>query len=798
MLSILKFGGTSLQNGECINRSIQIVKNRLNDSEVVIVVSALNGVTDLLLELVEYSSQPPYKYAQTLARFKDIHQSALSELGISKTPHVKNLFDELKKDLKQGQDLQQEAFGEYRDRILSYGERFAAHIFAEALKQTGEEATSYEAQHFIRTNDHFGEAEVIYDTTRSLIRERFKDKLDHIPVITGFIGQTQDNRLTTLGRSGSDYTAGIFAEALRADRLEIWTDVNGVMTADPKLIPTAQTLDELNYEDITELARHGAKVIHPKTVSPLYELNIPLHVKNSFNPDHPGTLITADYPSNGAFKSVSISGPYVHLDLHSHSEEIMNRIVDASVDRLEDGQSAVSHIKSHYNEQQISLILKAEQYQHLKDQLEKHEDVQIRTEHVYQLKLFNESLQHNTRLLQRALKILDEKNIYPLEIRHASGKRFASIFVRSKQAQLAARLINDHLCLDERKINLFIAGVGAIGSTLLQQIDELNFEGFNMKIVGACNSRSVIWDVDGLDPTRVIDQLEDGQPLAWQEIINWLAEDYHYNTVFVDATGSEEVARYYEQLLKQDIHIVTPSKLANTFDQDYYDQLHKLIHENNVYYEYETTVGAGLPLLETLSDLMNAGDQIRSISGVVSGSLNYILDELEKGTPFSKAVRRAREKGYAEPDPRDDLSGEDVARKFLILARITGQKIERSELNVESLIPDELSDVDSDTFLDNLKKYDHHWKERMEDAVERNHTLRFVGTYRDGEISVGIREVPRESSLGSLSGTDNLIQIQSRRYPDNPLIIQGPGAGKEVTAAGVLADILKIGNIITK
>lgn len=804
MLHVLKFGGTSLKDAECIDRAVNIVKKHNKKARTIVVVSAIGGVTDQLLELTDRGSLTDQELIQGIETLKMHHLSILRELtGPPGAPdrHVIHLIDELEENLKNRPEDPQEQKA-WQDLILSYGERLSAYIFSTVLGSKKLEARSYEAHQFVRTNQRFGEAEVCSETTRNLIRQHFQQPNGHIPVITGFIGGTDEEKITTLGRSGSDYTAGLVAEALRADRLEIWTDVDGVLTADPKIVPTAQTLQNLNYEDIEELSRHGAKVIHPKTVSPLHELNIPLKVKNSFNPKHPGTLITADYPSNGNFRSVSFTGPYIHLDIQSNAEESINSIVDASVDQLEDGQSAISHIKSRHNELQISLILKPDQYERIQTELEsasERDELSFKTEKVYQLKIFNNSLKNNSRLLQQALKILDAKQINPVEIRHAAGRRFASLFVKEDKARLAARLINDHICIDDKRIDVFVAGVGAIGGTLLEQINNLENDDLTIKIIGICNSKSVVWNERGLHPAEAVNKLSHkGQHLDWDSLLNRITDETQHNTIFVDATGSAEVAHLYPHLLDNGIHIATPSKIANTFEQEFYDKLHQLKSDNNAYYEYETTVGAALPLLDSIRNLVRTGDQITFISGVVSGSLNYIFDELDKGTPFSEAVVQAREKGYAEPDPRDDLSGEDVARKFLILARMLGYSIEREELSVESLIPDELVKVERSEFLEALHQYDEVWKEKFDEARSRNETLRYVGKLEDGNISVGIRSVPRDSSLGQLKGTDNLVQIFSKRYATNPLIIQGPGAGKDVTAAGVLADILKIGSIITQ
>ncbi|MEX2601102.1 MAG: hypothetical protein WD355_05605 [Balneolaceae bacterium] len=345
---------------------------------------------------------------------------------------------------------------------------------------------------------------------------------------------------------------------------------------------------------------------------------------------------------------------------------------------------------------------------------------------------------------------------------------------------------------EKKRVRIFLAGVGAVGGTLIQQLNRLRHPKFDLEITGICNHSRVLWNRNHDLRYFTQDELSNGAPKNWDDIITRLDATDKHPVIFVDATGSQEVARLYLDLLTSGIHIVTPSKLANAGDQTYFNDLQKTAREKQVHYLYETTVGAGLPVIRSIQDLLESGDEILEISGVVSGTMTYLFDQLENGHPFSKAIVNARTLGYAEPDPRDDLSGEDVVRKFLILARTCGLTIERNEVDVETLIPDSLAKVDSTTYLESVSEYDQLWTERMEKELGRNQTLRYVGSLLNGRIRVGIESVGKKSPLGQLSGTNNLFQIKTGRYFDQPLIIQGPGAGKEVTAAGVLSDILKV------
>ncbi len=349
-------------------------------------------------------------------------------------------------------------------------------------------------------------------------------------------------------------------------------------------------------------------------------------------------------------------------------------------------------------------------------------------------------------------------------------------------SQNSAQAINNYGVDGRKRLSLFIAGTGAVGGTLINKIDDLKSANFNLKIMGACNSRQVQW----IERNRK-------QSTDWPVILQELSKPTYIGTIFVDATGSKEVARLYPQLFEAGIHVATPSKLANTFEQVFYDVIRQKAFKNNAHFRYETTVGAGLPIISTLKDLIKSGDTVTQISGVVSGTMTYLFEQLENGRPFSEAIVKARELGYAEPDPRDDLSGEDVARKFLTLARTVGYKIERDELQVESLVPRELLNINRSAFLERLPDYNEHWKKRFKQAKKRGETLRYIGVLKSGKISIQVQAVPENSALGLLEGTDNLIQIYSDNYDKKPLIIQGAGAGKNVTATGVLSDILKIG-----
>lgn len=787
---ILKFGGTSLKSPAFIERSAQIVINRTKTACPLVVVSAIDGVTD---SLIKVANNPEEEGSKLIAKLEQQHYELFCEL-ISPTNGeqltLQSLFGELRQ-ITQNDSFRKENCGAWSDHILSIGERASALIFSAVLSKRNLPAKPFEAHHFIKTDSSFGQAQVDPQQTRRLVRKHLEGS-DAVPVITGFIGSDDQDRITTLGRSGSDYTASLIADALNADHLEIWTDVNGVLTADPCWVPTAESINELSFNDIAELSAHGANVIHPKTISPVYNKTTSILVKNSHNPAHSGTLISSGYPSNGALKTITVTGPFVWLQVDDqHAYPLLTKLKSQLISEFD---SEIIAFKRSSGFEPARFLIDQSFYRQILPLIKEwadEQDIDL-DEHwdIYKVKKFSNRFTKDEQLTGRIWKLLASKNMQPLSVDRNRNERFVSFLFEHNEAHQAARLLNDYLQEDKVVIDLFIAGTGAVGKTLLQQLRKVKPKGIEFRLLGICNSRNATWNDRGIDLESNFDWAG-AQSTNWDSLVDKLTESFRHNLVFVDVTGSSEVARLYPRLFKNGVHIVTPSKLANTFEQSFFDELQAQLASNDVSFRYETTVGAGLPVISTVQGLQNSGDEIHEISGVVSGTMTYLFNQLEKGVSFSEAIIEARKLGYAEPDPRDDLSGEDVARKFLTIARMLGVKIERNELQVESLIPEELLEVDQPTFLTELAKHDSLWKQRLQKAQRNGETLRYTGSLKDGEISIGIQSVPSDSPLGQLKGTDNLIQVFSQFYSSTPLVIQGPGAGKEVTAAGVLNDILK-------
>jgi aspartokinase/homoserine dehydrogenase 1 len=784
---ILKFGGSSLQKTDLIRQSAQTVADRLPSARPIVVVSAIGGVTDQLIQLAD---NPDHELIEQITkRHLNIYDDLLDPDNPGRQK-LRGLFDELRVTVDDP-TLRKQNQRAWKDKLLSFGERASALIFAQLLTYWDIPADTHEAQHFIKTDSSFGRAQVNLSTTQYRIR-KIIGSAKAIPVITGFIGSNDDQQTTTLGRSGSDYTAGLVAGALGADHLEIWTDVNGVLTADPKWVPTAQPIPELSYGDINELSAHGANVIHPQTIRSLQAQNTTVLVKNTHNPTHPGTRISGNFNSNGTLKTITITGPFVRLQIDQpYAETLRGKIQLLS----HDNTTGVVEFHQSSSFEPARLLLEKEFFEEVKDQIsqwtsEQGIPIDLQTD-LYKVKKFSNQFTDNESLTNRIWNLLNANNLQPVESHRNRDERFISFLFNRNDAQRSAQLLNNYLGERDTIIDLFIAGTGEVGKALLKKLTFAAPEGIQFRLLGVCNSRYSLWDEQGLNLHDGLDWAK-AKPTNWNQLRQQLTAPNRHNVIFVDATGDEQVARLYADLLEDNIHIVTPSKLANTFEQSYFDKLQALTKKGNTSFRYETTVGAGLPVISTIQNLQQSGDTIHKISGVVSGTMTYLFNQLEKGVSFSNAIVDAREKGYAEPDPRDDLSGEDVARKFLTLARTLGLNIEREELQVESLIPADLRNVSKQTFLERLSDYDQEWSQQIKEAKDNNQTLRYTGRLVDGQITIGIESVPQSSPLGQLSGTDNLIQISSALYNQTPLVIQGAGAGKEVTAGEILGDIIKI------
>ena len=814
-MKILKFGGSSVANQENIRKVFQIIKSQYQQGEIAVVFSAFGGVTEILLNNAELAKDGDRSYLDAVKKLETRHLDAVKQfipiqIQSSVLTYVKVRFNELE-DLFHGIYLIKECSPRTLDYVGSFGERLSTFILAEALKVEGISATYLDAREVIRTNDRFGNAKVDFFLTNDLISDYFHEH-PGMKVITGFIASTEKGETTTLGRSGSDYTAAIFASALNAECLEIWTDVSGVMTADPKLVYTAFTIPQLSYSEAMELSHFGAKVIFPTTMQPAMKKDIPIYIKNTFDPESVGTLINGESPNGKMIKGISsMSGVSLLniigtglIEVVGVSRRVFGALADAGINIILISQASSEHsicvaIKT-TDASRAKMVIENEFLYEIKNG---EMDTVMVVSNMAVVATVGENMKHNPGASGRMFQALGRNNVNVFAIAQGSSELNISAVVSNVDLQKALNALHEAFFLSDHKVlHIFLVGVGLIGKALIKMIanqqEKLQKENLlDIQIHGLANSRFMSFNEDGFNlkncPTP-----GDGKndlPMDLERFIQRIEKMNFSNAVFVDCTASQEVSDKYERILEAKVPIVTPNKKANSGSLERYKDLKKLAGKRGVKFLYETNVAAGLPVISTLQDLMLSGDKVLRIEAVLSGSMNYIFSELEKGLPFSEVVKIAKEKGYTEPDPRDDLSGMDVARKILILGREAEQDLHFEDISVQSMVPENCANTATvDEFFEKLKGHDPEFTKLLEEAKAKGEKLRFMAILENGKAKVGLNSFDQSHPFYNLKGSDNMILFTTERYHDFPMIIRGPGAGADVTAAGVFADVIRLGN----
>jgi aspartokinase/homoserine dehydrogenase 1 len=814
-MKILKFGGSSVANKENILRVFDIIKPQNEREEIAVVFSALGGVTEILLSTAEKAKSGNRTYVDHVKGLEERHFELVKQLipvqlQSAVLTFVKVRFNELE-DLFHGIFLIKECSPKTLDYVASFGERLSAYILTEALKVEGLPAVYLDARSVIRTNDRFGNAKVDFSSSNDLIQDFFHQN-PGLKIITGFIASTEKGETATLGRSGSDYTAAIFASALQADSLEIWTDVSGVLTADPKLVYTAFTIPQLSYSEAMELSHFGAKVIFPATMKPAMKKGVPIYIKNTFEPKNPGTLINGDHPSGKLIKGISsmsgiallnIEGAGL-LDVVGVSRRVFGALADAHVNVILISQASSEH--------SVCIAIRMDEVSIAKDAIEKEFLYEIKNGEMDPVVVISdmavvaavgENMKHNPGASGRMFSSLGRNNVNVHAIAQGSSELNISAVISQTDLQKALNALHEAFFLSDNKVlHLFLVGVGLIGKALIRMIanqrEKLQRENdLDIQIHGIANSRFMAFHEDGFDLKNcpAPEDAPDAKPMDLDKFLSQMDEMNFSNSVFVDCTASPEVADSYERVLEGSVPVVTPNKKANSGTLERYKALKKLAYKRGVKYLYETNVAAGLPVISTLQDLMLSGDRVIRIEAVLSGSMNYIFSEFENGVPFSEVVRQAKEKGYTEPDPRDDLSGMDVGRKILILGREAEQELHFEDVSIQSMVPEDCVETkDIESFFEKLKQHDGDFAMMLQKAQGEGKKLRFMATLENGKATVGLNALDNSHPFFTLKGSDNMILFTTERYHDFPMIIRGPGAGADVTAAGVFADVIRLGN----
>lgn len=809
-MKVLKFGGTSVGSVESI-RQIQHIINKQSD-DCIVVVSALSGITDQLLKAAHLALQAEDTYMEVYQSIRQRHLDMVNTLIDNTTVRqmllheLESILDELRSILF-GVHLVNDLSEKTEAAIVSYGERMSSRIVTAALPG----AVRKNALQFIRTEHKQGQILLNTKLTEQLICEAFSP-MPHLSVCPGFISKdSKTEEITNLGRGGSDYTASILAATLGAEVLEIWTDVNGFMTADPRLIPEAYTIQSLSYVEATELCHFGAKVVYPPTIYPVCAKNIPIRILNTFSPDHTGTIIqsqpndqTREVCGLSSIRDVAmitVSGLSM-VGVIGVNQRIFTTLAAAGV--------SVFLVSQASSENSTTLGIQEKDCKIAVEVLTREFEEEIKVGSMYPMlvqqglaavSIVGENMQHTPGIAGKLFGTLGKNGISVIAFAQGAKETNISFVVPAQQLSKTMTLLHHSFFLNENNVqNLFICGVGTVGSQLIQQIQQqrqtlINDKHLKINIVGIANSRTAIFCADGLDTTNYREQLQQAELTTNDFNIQQAALQMAnmQNSIFVDCTASTEVANIYQSLLENKISVVTANKIAASSEYKHYITLKKTALKHGVKFLFETNVGAGLPIIRTINDLCNSGDKILRIEAVLSGTLNYIFNELSAEVPFSETIRRAKAQGYSEPDPRIDLSGKDVIRKLVILAREAGYKVEQEDVEKQLFLPNTYFQGSLEDFWQNLPALDLEFENHRQELAKNHLRWRFVATLDQGKVHVGLQTVDNTHPFYSLEGSNNIVLITTERYHDYPMIIRGYGAGAEVTAAGVFADIMAVG-----
>ena len=811
-MKVLKFGGTSVGSVESILSLKAIVEKEAQKQPIIVVVSALGGITDKLIATSLLAQKGDEAWKDEFQAMVERHHKMIDTIITDprKRELLFNIVDSLFEQLRSiyfGVYLIHDLSKKTQDAIVSYGERLSSNIVATLVQG----AKWYDSREFIKTVRKNHKNTLDSELTNRLVRRTFSD-LQRISLVPGFISKDRDtDEITNLGRGGSDYTAAIIAAALDAEILEIWTDVDGFMTADPRVIKTAYTIKELSYIEAMELCNFGAKVVYPPTIYPVCVKNIPIRVKNTFNPDGEGSIIKQKVANNDKpIKGISSINGTTLITVAGLSMVGVIGVNRRIFTALADNGISVFMVSQASSENSTSIGVRDQDAAEAVEVLNGEFAKEIETGAMYPMHAENglatiavvgENMKNTPGIAGKLFGTLGRAGISMIACAQGAPQTNISFVVKSEHLRKALNAIHDSFFLSEYKVlNLFVCGVGTVGGQLLEQIhnqyEELKrTKRLKLNVVGIATSKKALFNSDGIDLANYRELLTDANESNESKLRDAIIEMNCFNSVFVDCTASKEVAEIYQPLLEHNISVIAANKIAASSSYEKYARLKETALARGVFFRYETNVGAGLPIIGTINDLRNSGDVILKIEAVLSGTLNFIFNEISADVTLSEAVRRAKEQGYSEPDPRIDLSGKDVIRKLVILAREAGYKVEKTDVEAHLFIPDEFFEGSIDEFWKNLPKLDADFEARRKQLDAEGKRWRFVATFDHGKLSVALKEVDRTHPFYNLQGSNNIVALTTERYREYPMLIQGYGAGASVTAAGVFANIMSIANI---
>jgi aspartokinase/homoserine dehydrogenase 1 len=811
-MQVLKFGGTSVANAENIKLVAGIIDEASKKDRTIIVVSAMGGITDTLLAAAALAGDGNESFREKLAIIEQRHLDTVKQLlPVARQSQllslVKKCCNEIE-DICNGIFLLGELTPRSMDRIAGYGEWVSSQIVSAYLNATGIAATWKDAREIIVTNDTFTAAEVDFKSTQEKLENYFLSDNSILYIIPGFIAATCDGISTTLGRGGSDYTAAILAAGCNASVLEIWTDVSGMMTADPRITANARVIPHISYHEAMELSHFGAKVIYPPTIQPVMSRNIPVWIKNTFLPGDQGTVIESVASVNGnivrgissinQISLVSLEGSGM-IGIPGFSRRLFEALSAEKINVILITQSSSEH--SICVGIEAAAAMKAKQavdtaFAH-EITLGKVDPLRVETD-LSIIALVGENMKSHPGISGRMFSAMGRNGVNIRAIAQGSSEKNISAVISTADVRKAINVLHEEFFeATYKQVNLFVVGTGNVGTKLMEQLNKqckylLKQLRLQVRLAGVSNSRNMVIDEDGIDLERWKERLDTGQKAELDKFISLIISRNLRNSIFVDITASESVAGAYEPLLQKSISIVACNKIAASSRYERYTHLKDLAREFNSQFLFETNVGAGLPVIATLNDLVSSGDRVQRIQAVLSGTLNFVFNSYDGTRPFADVVKQAQDEGYTEPDPRLDLGGTDVMRKIMILAREAGQPLEMDEIVNHSFMPIEvMSAPDIPAFYTKLREHEAHFQKLLSAAKAAGSKLKFVASYDNGKASVGLEHIGPDHDLYHLYGKDNVVLFYTDRYPQQPLVVKGAGAGAEVTASGVFADIIR-------